>query len=168
VSNPSQYSDEILVQRFVDFLLEIGIPVEYGDTTEQTFLPGIEVVSGGLLIDRSELLYPGDILHEAGHLAVAPTEIRSSLTGEVIIPGEQPGTVEAAAMCWSYAACLHLDIDPRVVFHEHGYHGRSLGLLQNFALGVFPGLHTLETFGMTVTSGDPSAAFPVMGRWLRA
>lgn len=148
-------------------MLAIGIPVEYGGATGPTFLPGIAVVSGGLLIDRSKILYPGDILHEAGHLAVAPDEIRSSLTGEVVIPGEQPGVVEAAAMCWSYAACLHLDVDPRVVFHEHGYHGQSRGLLQNFALGVFPGVHTLQSFGMTATSGDPSENFPVMKRWLR-
>jgi hypothetical protein len=168
VSNTSKYSDEILTARFTQFLFEIGIPFEYADVAGPTFLPGIAVVSGGLVLDRSGLLYPGDILHEAGHLAIAPAEIRSSLTGEVVIPDELPGTVEAAAMCWSYAACIHLEVDPGVVFHEHGYHGRSQGLLQNFALGVFPGVHTLQTFGMTVTSGDPSTRFPVMMRWLRA
>jgi hypothetical protein len=167
MAQPRQHSEEALVAKFVDFLLEIGISVEYGVVRSETFLPGIQVSAGGLLIDKDELKYPGDILHEAGHLAVAPKDLRPELNGEVVIPGENPTTIEAAAMCWSYAACLHLDVDPRVVFHDAGYRGRSAGILQCFAFGLFPGLHKLVSFGMTADSGEPSDALPIMRRWLR-
>src|SRR5687767_6736510 len=127
----------------VAFLREIGIDVRSDDVAENTFLPGIDVVEGGLVVDESRLLYPGDLLHEAGHLAVAPADLRPHLNGEVELSGDAPEVVELASICWSYAACIHLGLDPRVVFHEKGYHGRSAGLLQNFALGVFPGVASL-------------------------
>ena len=56
----------------VAFLEEIGLPVRFRDLDEAGFLPGITVEAGGLNVDREKLLYPGDLLHEAGHLAVLP------------------------------------------------------------------------------------------------
>jgi hypothetical protein len=35
-------------------------------------------------------------------------------------PGE-----EMAAIAWSYAACVHLGLEPTVVFHSDGYKGGS-------------------------------------------
>ena len=31
---------------------------------------------GSIVIDKDALLYPGDILHEAGHIAVVPADRR--------------------------------------------------------------------------------------------
>ena len=145
----------------ISFLTEIGISVTEGDLA-YTFLPGIEVRNGGLIVDKARLKYPGDLLHEAAHLAVAPASIRATLNGEVIIPGTEPPVLEVAAMLWSYAACIHLGLDPRVVFHEHGYHGQSMALLQSFELGVYPGVNALVDAG--ITDGN---SFPKMQRWLR-
>ena len=79
--------------------------------------------------------------------------------------------IEAAAISWSYAACVHLGLDPRVVFHEQGYHGRSSNLLFGFELGVFPGLHELVAAGMTVSNTGAALVglppFPSMHKWLR-
>ena len=153
------------------FLKEIGLPVKESDVSDASFLPGIEVVNGGLIVDRTRLKYPGDLLHEAGHLAVVPASVRSGLSGEVKTPGENEDVVEVMALLWSYAACLHLGLEPRVVFHEHGYRGHSQALLNNFQLGLFPGLHHLEAAGMTIARADPTRLellpFPVMQRWLR-
>ena len=59
------------------FLTEIGLDVRTGEVGEQTFLPGIKVDHGGLLVDEAGLTYPGDLLHEAGHLAVMSPARRS-------------------------------------------------------------------------------------------
>ena len=160
-----------MVKRIVDFLSEIGIKVGFGEVPEGSFLPGIDVVDGGLVVDESRLRYPGDLLHEAGHLAVSPAVIRPGLQGTIEIKDAIPPVVEAAAMSWSYAACIHLGLDPQVVFHEAGYHGQSQSLLMNFRLGVVPGLPELETAGMTLSKAEANRqgqpAFPAMIRWLR-
>ncbi len=157
--------------KIIAFLREIGIRVTAGNVVDGAFLPGIEVIDGELVVDESKLLYPGDLLHEAGHLAVTPGELRSELHGKVEISNELPQVVELEAMLWSYAACLHLGLDPRVVFHEHGYHGQSEKLLRNFELGVFLGVHGLEAAGMTLSPSDASRLgiqpFPDMQKWLR-
>ena len=167
---PAEFADKLTAE-IIDFLRAIGISVVPGPVNDETFLPGIEVVDGGLVVDEAKLLYPGDLLHEAGHLAVTPARQRSALHGMVEITHEEPPVVETAAMCWSYAACIHLGIDPRVVFHEHGYHGRSESLLRNFELGLFLGVQALEDAGMTLSSADAAAVgkqpFPVMQYWLR-
>ena len=153
------------------FFTEIGLSVREGEVSDSSFLPGIEVENGGLIVDCAKLKYPGDLLHEAAHLAVAPAAIRSTLSGEVKIPGTEPPVLEAAVMLWSYAACLHLDLDPHVVFHDDGYHGKASALLQTFEMGVYLGLNALVDAGMTLSSGAGIGAgvtpFPAMQRWLR-
>jgi hypothetical protein len=160
-----------VVQKLIAFIREIGIPVREGRTDGETFLPGIDIADGGLIIDESRLLYPGDLLHEAGHIAVTPASLRSKLSGKVEVPYADPNAIEAAAISWSYAACVHLGLDPRVVFHEYGYHGRSANLLFGFELGVFPGLHDLVSAGMTLNETGAALVglppFPAMKKWLR-
>lgn len=152
------------------FLNEIGIPTIPASIDRETFLPGILVSEGTLLVDEEKLAFPGDLLHEAGHLAVAPAAIRHQLSDEVVLPGVDPDALEAQAIAWSFAACGHLQIDPRIVFHENGYGGRSENLLLNFSLGVFVGLVGLEASGMAFseikareTGAEP---FPAMQKWL--
>jgi hypothetical protein len=163
--------DPDLVGRIIEFLNDIGIKVLLGGIAEETFLPGIEVVDGVLIVDRGKLKYPGDLLHEAGHLAVSPATERMGLSGEVELAEAAPHLVELEAILWSYAACLYLDIDPRVVFHEHGYHGRSEGILLNFEMGLFLGVHGLEAAGMTLSRREAAESdrqpFPVMQKWLK-
>jgi len=160
-----------LTKKIARFLNEIGIPTIPAKLDRETFLPGILVREGTLLVDEENLAFPGDLLHEAGHLAVAPAEIRHLLGDEVIVPQADLDALEVEAIAWSYAACLHLQIDPRVVFHESGYKGKSENLLLNFALGVFVGISGLESGGMTyseMTAREKGAApFPAMRRWLK-
>lgn len=153
------------------FLREIGIGIECGVIDEETFLPGIDVVNGSLVFDESKLLYQGDLLHEAGHLAVTPAKFRKQLSGTVETVDRNPDVIETAAICWSYAACIHIGLDPAVVFHEHGYRGRSASLLLGFDLGMFPGVQELVSAGMTLNKVDAERLglppFPVMQKWLR-
>jgi hypothetical protein len=160
-----------LTNKIADFLNEIGIAVIPAKLSAQTFLPGILVSGGKLLVDEEKLTFPGDLLHEAGHLAVAPADLRASLTEEVVLPGVNLDILEAQAITWSYAACLNLGIDPRIVFHEGGYKGRSESLLFNFSLGVHIGLNGLEESGMAFSERKArelgAAPFPEMQKWLR-
>jgi len=67
----------------------------------------LDIACGVLSIDEMRLLYPGDILHEAGHIAVTSPDVRGGSTFSST-PGE-----EMAAIAWSYAAALALECRPR-------------------------------------------------------
>jgi hypothetical protein len=145
--------------RIVAFLREIGIEVVFEEGVEG-FLPGLRVDRGRLLVDERRLEWPGDLLHEAGHLALVPAARRPQTTGEVEVPGVPMAQVEPAAMLWSYAAALHVGVDPAIVFHEGGYRGRAPGLLRTYGFGVYPGLPVLVRLGLA------SDDYPRMRRWL--
>src|ERR1700754_3402513 len=97
------------------FLDRIGIPAEAEAVPEGSFLPAITIRNGTLLFDPARLEWPGDLLHEAGHIAVTDPALRPTLCEVRSDPAE-----EMAAICWSYAAALEIGLDPSVVFHEHG------------------------------------------------
>jgi hypothetical protein len=161
----------VLTSRITAFLREIGISVDAAELIpDDAFLPGIRLEHGGLVVDEAQLSHPGDLLHEAGHVAVAPPSIRDRLSGTIELPGVDMTELEVAAVAWSYAAALALEIDPAEVFHEAGYRGRSGGLLTTFGAGVYPGAHLLEKAGMTATGPRAEALgappYPHMLRWL--
>jgi hypothetical protein len=151
----------------IAFLAQIGLPVREGTITTTTFLPGIDVTNGTLVIDRAQLRYPGDLLHEAGHLAVLEPSHRATASGTV----EGGGAEEMAAIAWSWAALVHLNLPPEIVFHADGYRGGSRGIIDKFSAGHFFGVPWLAWCGLTLERPDPTspdtAVFPRMQRWLR-
>jgi hypothetical protein len=160
-----------VTDRIVRFLEDVGLPCRRGTIPDTTFLPGIVVENGGLVYDPDKLTYPGDLLHEAGHLAVMSPERRMRARPDV----GKYAAEEMMAMAWSYAAAIHLDLDPAVVFHEAGYRGGSAGLLHGFAMherggSAIVGVPTLQWLGMTKDAKAAAAAgvapYPAMIRWL--
>ncbi|GEO10038.1 hypothetical protein [Segetibacter aerophilus] len=88
------------------------------------------------------------MLHEAGHLAVMPPAIRNEMIDNLgNNPIHQGG--EMMAIAWSYAACIHLDLDPHIVFHKDGYKGGGDTIVENFSNGNFMGVPLLQWCGMT-------------------
>jgi len=153
------------LDRILSFLSAIGIAVRERPLPAATFLPGIFIERGELVIDRAKLAHPGDLLHEAGHIAVMPPADRPALNDNIPTgPGE-----EMAAIAWSYAACRHLQLAPEIVFHPEGYKGASRSLLDNFADGRFLGVSLLQWYGLTRERPDESGqpVYPAMIRWLR-
>jgi hypothetical protein len=136
-----------------------------------SFLPGVGLRAGGLVVDEERLAHPGDLLHEAGHIAATPAWARPSLSGGIDVPGLDAPKLEWAAIPWSYAGAVAAGIDPAEVFHEGGYGGRGPRLLSNFRHGVPIGVHLLEEAGMTATGSRADALgvppYPHMLRWLR-
>jgi len=156
----------------IEFVMSIGIRVQFGAVaTEKAFLPGICIHYGGLLIDPATLKYPGDILHEAAHLAVSTPENRKLLDGIIDDKDGMGPAEEMMAIAWSYAAARHLNIDPLIVFHEHGYKGGGASIAENFSQGHYFGVPMLQWTGLTHDEKNArengTVAFPAMLRWLR-
>ena len=149
---------ESIAERIIAFLGSIGLPVRAGAIPGPTFLPGIAIEGGVLVVDEERLLYPGDLLHEAGHLALLPHHDRSAVHGDT---GDDGG-LEVGAIAWSYGAAVHLGIDPAIVFHEAGYRGASQSILENFAAGRYFGVPILQWAGLT-----RAEIYPAMNAWLR-
>lgn len=143
----------------------IGIAVRETAPGEQSFLPGLAIRNGAIVIDPARWVYPGDILHEAGHLAVVP---RAERAVEALEP---TATDEMAAIAWSYAAAVHLGLAADIVFHADGYRGGGSSYARSFAEGGHFGTPVLAYYGMTIeprrasTGGLPP--YPHMLRWLR-
>jgi len=162
--------DEISLKKILSFLDKIGIPYEFTNIEKECFLPGLFIDKGTLLIDKNKLKYVGDVMHEAGHIALMSPEERQTVSGslEGIL---YPEAVEMMTLAWSYAACLEIELDPFVVFHKDGYKGDSENIVSNFQQGGIIGLPMLQWLGLTNDIIDPSqnktVAYPKMITWIR-
>jgi len=148
------------------FLERIGIPVVIEPIVGDTFLPAMTVRGGALVIDPARLTWPGDLLHEAGHIAVTDPALRPTLNAVSDSPAE-----EMSAIAWSWAAAVEIGLDPTVLFHAEGYRGDGASLAENFAAGRYFGHPMLDYFGMTVSplraAERGETPYPHMLRWLR-
>lgn len=158
------------ITKVLHFLNEIGIDViekEIGTT----FLPGLELGPNCIYVDYDKLLYPGDLLHEAGHLAVTTSSNRK-IAGTAEISAEWPSQgEEIAAILWSFAALNHLQLPLEFVFHPDGYKNASDWFISNFSSGNYIGLPFLEWAGLCYTeeqaAKEGKKPFPAMKKWLR-
>jgi hypothetical protein len=130
-----------VVEKLAAFVRSVGIGVERATLDRPTRFPGLDIANGAVLIDEDRLIHPGNILHEAGHLAVHDPAKRNN-------PQIDPsGGEELSTLAWSYAAALY------------------------FAEGRFMGVPLLQRFGMSVEPRNAAACgvepFPPMLRWVR-
>lgn len=155
-------SDKDELERMVNFLNEINIKVVEKELNGDTFLPGLQLHADRILMDRKKLKYPGDLLHEAGHIAVTEEKLRP-LIGTDKIDTDWPGMGdEIAAILWSFAAAHHLNLDLEVVFHPDGYRNSSHWFIEQFTRKNYMGLPLLEWMGLC-----ESTEFPTMKKWVR-
>ena len=152
--------------KILSFLDEVGIEYELTPLPGESFLPGISIGNGRLLIDVAQLKHPGDVLHEAGHIAVELPEDRPKLSGNVEEHKPNAAKLEIGVILWTWAAIVYLDLDPAIVFHEEGYRGASTWYIEQFSQGNYIGLPLLKWMGLT---GGPQSLepFPHMTQWLR-
>jgi len=163
-----QYNQCEPLDQILSFLQKIGLAYQLETIEEDTFLPGLKLRNGALVIDTKRLLYPGDILHEAGHLACMPPNIRQIMNDNLEDCDMHRGG-EMMALAWSYAACIFLKIDPEIVFHQNGYKGAGQNLIQNFNAGNIIGLPLLQWSDMSYDDSTAAASgyppFPHMISW---
>ncbi|MEL6530469.1 MAG: hypothetical protein AAGK01_04460 [Pseudomonadota bacterium] len=152
-----------VAERCLTFLSNIEITTQPLGRNDAQLLDGLAIVEGRLLVDTNTPVWPGDLLHEAGHIAVAAPEHRANLG-----PIEADGGDEMAAIAWSYAASLQCDLSLEHLFHNGGYRGDSAILREAFANGSYLGAPMLGFFGMCDPHGhEQDCPFPAMTRWLR-
>lgn len=164
------YNAEEYLQKCIAFLHEIGIGTTFEKLEGTCFLPGLSIKNGKIIIDREQLLFPGDILHEAGHIAVVPAAERQCLDASAIEKREHREAEEMMAIAWSYAACIHLGLDPYIVFHDEGYQGGGSYIADNFGNKNYFGLPMLQWKGMALDEINACKqnlqAYPHMIRWV--
>lgn len=149
------------------FLESIRIAVAFEPVAPgTTLLPAMTVRRGVLLVDPDRLQHSGDLLHEAGHIALTDPELRPYLDAIGDDPGEEMG-----AIAWSWAALVALSLPPELLFHADGYRGASGAFIANFSAGRTLGVPMLAWFGMTAephrAAEEGLAPYPAMARWLR-
>jgi len=154
-----------LTERLMAFVRGIGIEVRTATLPEKTVLPGLDIRHGAILVDEARMTHPGDILHEAGHLAVTDPAERNAPT---LSP---TGGDEMTSIAWSYAALRHLELDPAIVLHDDGYKGGAASIIENFTAGRYFGVPLLQLYGMALEPNRAAASgvepYPHMLRWLR-
>lgn len=79
--------DKAIVQKIMSFLAQIEVPFTLASIEQNTFLPGLLLQHGVLQIDLEKLIFPGDIPHEAGHIAICEPKERLFLHGDVFKNG---------------------------------------------------------------------------------
>lgn len=178
----------------IEFVRSIGIPVTVTElTAKSTFLPRVRIQAGELLVDPG--VFPGDILHEAGHIATIPEPFRHLADGNlsavframgeyveeelVDIGGykEDPiarGIMQCSdpeATAWQYAAAKHIGLPDKWLFPKESYNGDAMGILLGLKSSRYLGINGLQAAGWTViraTPYRPLPEYPKLVRWLHA
>lgn len=151
-----------ITETIINFLRSIKINVVENKLSTGTFLPGLLISANTIFVDREKLKYPGDLLHEAGHIAVTEEHIRPLIgTPEMDEDWPTDGD-EIATILWSYAASCKLNLDLEIVFHLGGYKNESEWLIEQFTNKNYIGLPYLEWMSLC-TKED----FPNMIKWMR-
>ena len=171
--------------RVTAFLHEIGMPVAIRQhAPKKTFLRDVWHDRGVLCYTPNALA--GDVLHEAGHLAVTPSflrkylrpgdidenhefqkvsnacfeKFRSNPEGPEIRAIIQSGETEAIA--WSYAAAVAAGINPMLPF-LHGFDGAGDEVCLALEANSYLGINGLRAGGMI----ESVKSFPSMTRWMQ-
>ncbi|HDY7874712.1 TPA: hypothetical protein RQK41_004751 [Vibrio vulnificus] len=154
--------DRAIAEKIMGFLTQIGVPFERASIEQKTFLPGLHLHHGVLQIDLDKLAFAGDILHEAGHIAVCEPQERQFLHGDIYKNGLLNGR-ESQLMHGEEMAVTHLGLPLNLVFHEEGYRGGSNSLIDAFSQGKGFGFPLLVVWEMV----DSEKGYPYMQKWIR-
>lgn len=170
-----KYHPEAL-EPIVTFLRDIGIGVEFGPGAQNGFLPGVNIHAGVIHVDPETLVGSGDLLHEAGHIAILPRrfhkhlgsnleeDMHRSIAAEVGegMPSDPILAIpkqfsEFMAQAWSYAAARHIGVPPACVFfpgsYKHNEYDGQHPMERWIESGTHHGLSALAEVGLTGYAG---------------
>ena len=143
----------------------IGIKFITGEIGDSV-LGSMTVRDGKIIVDPAIPTRLGDLLHDAGHLAMTEPALRPDLQRVSDDPAEEMG-----AIAWSVSAAIEIGMPLETVFHKAGYKGGAQNYIDGFRTDPSIGVPYLAWLAMTAQPrraaewGIP--AFPVMQRWLR-
>ena len=157
------------LSRMAAFLASIDLEMRAGAIDVPTLFPGSLIARGSLVVDESKLVAPGDALHAAAHIALAPPERRSA---DFAFIDETNGGEELTTIAWCWAALLKLDIEPEDIFHGTAYKGNdSAMIVENARRGIFIGFPLLQAWEMAFDERNALLLgvkpFPHMVKWVR-
>jgi len=153
----SIYSQEHLT--VIQWLRSIGIPMTMGFSFAKNFNAYIWHKDGGIVV--ASKAHIGNILHEAGHFAVTPANMRKRVSNSFDDIGlKEPH--EDMALAWSYAAAIACEVDTMIPF-QTGFKNPSSGFGVHMALerSDHVGIKLMTDLDMTDNT------FPSMKQWLR-
>lgn len=174
-------------ERAMHFLCEIGIAVQLAPGASG-FIEHVEVLNGGLHVDPRA---PASaLLHEAGHLAIVPTEFRYMLSGDLDAGMEkifqhldslelepdshlqramlQTGDAEATA--WAFAAGRAIGMPDELIIQDDEYSGEGRFIRKSLAAGAYVGINGISHAGFCVrraTPYRPLPVYPTLAYWLQ-
>ena len=101
---------------------------------------------------------------------MVPAVERDLLDAETISKRPKSIAEEMMAIAWSFAACVHIGLDPYFVFHEDGYQGGGNNIADNFLNKQYFGLPMLQWIGLTADEKNGAIQnvepYPKMLKWL--
>ncbi len=174
-------------ERAMQFLSEIGITVQ-SVPGASGFIEHVEVVNGGLHVDPRAPA--SGLLHEAGHLAIVPTEFRHLLGGNLdagmkkifehlesmeLEPDShlqramlQTGDAEATA--WAFAAGRAIGLPDNLIIQDDEYGAEGRFIRNSLAAGAYLGINGIAHAGFCVlraTPYRPLPVYPTLAYWLQ-
>jgi hypothetical protein len=141
------------------------------------FWDGIKTTNGTLTVNP-DVAHPGDLLHEAGHLAILPVAVRTALSGDGLgniefteayqacfaIDQRLGYATDSAATGWSILACIELGLDLSIVFANGFYtgEGEQYALMAKSTMGKSLGnewVNDLYYLGMVAKKSSTAPLF---------
>ncbi len=177
----------------VDFVREVvGLPVVEVTDAVDGFLPHVRVKGGGLQVDVAQC-YPGDVLHEAGHVALIPAQFRPLAEGGLeavneamaeFLKAHPDGLLswpenpvcravmqvsECEATAWQYAAAVEVGLPMTWLFPPGSYENEGdtelLRLRHNRHMGI-NGLQAAQWTQVRHNPHRPLPVYPQLAQWL--
>lgn len=148
-----------------NFFKRIGLPFRivpsYEPDPEGVFFKGCWLDRGTLVFCPGRVQV-GELMHEAGHLALTPKDQRHLLEPGSLTTSPPLGDFEligdAAVEAWDYAAGLAADV-PILAIFKNGFDGNGLQVWEQFDARLHPGFALLRFLNM-------SSAWGTCDRWL--
>lgn len=176
------------LKRVVAFLNSIGLSCEI-QPGASGFVEGIQISTGKLLVSPEARV--SGLLHEAGHLAVFPGNVRHLANGRLTeamkaivelgrnaIPDSTLARAcnqcsDPEATAWAWAAGTHLGLDPREIVQDDEYDNGGADIRLMLSMGRYMGINGLAFAGFCVTRPGPLElmsglpAYPKLAMWLQ-
>lgn len=168
------------------FLNDIGLEARMVDQLgAPSFLKDVCIDHGTLQFTENALV--GDLLHDAGHLAVIPARFRIQMHGNLYksfreilknldhMDPEDPEAVallngdDLAATAWGWACGRHLDIDPQVIITPESFGHEGDHIRRMLSMNSYFGIQALQATGFCLARDlcvSGRSVFPKLNFWL--
>lgn len=170
-----------------EFIQSIGLPIENVSeylAPESTFIPYVLIHEGGIKVCVDKV-FPGELLHESGHLAILPPQFRKLANGSLSAAfsaasdylEENPSGLmsypedavaraciqcgEAEAQAWQYAAAKEFGMPNEWMFSDESLKSGADDVLFRLENNQHFGINGMRAAGWTELQRNPHTTIPV-------